>query len=233
MPESSSKKRPPPGLESAPRSDRKHADNVALLNYVREELERQQRAQGELDREKLAAGLTMITPAGKERLDAWFRTGPQSPRPRPDPLKLAIVAAESKRNGAPLLAYLNEQLSGTGIKVRVIMPKLPRGHYRSRLKRGVPDAAVEMARDVLKILRRHFTPNQRESWWSVGLMATILWYESDDPPFAKAMTEDPAKFKDPTTYSDWEGMIERRIRRGDEKRTSRERSLPPAIKMPG
>jgi uncharacterized protein YejL (UPF0352 family) len=176
---SAPKKQPPPGLESEPRSGSKHADNVALLNYVREEL-------GKLKRDaedKLAQMMqTGITPAEREALASSFRVEPQSPRSRPDPLKVAIAKAKSARRAAPLLAYLNEQLSGTGIKARIIMPKrVTCGYSRSRIfKRGVPHGVVEIARDILAVMRRHFTPKQRKSWWSVGTMATILWFEGED-----------------------------------------------------
>lgn len=208
------KKQRPPGLESEPRSF--SGDDVELLNYVRKELKRQkQNADDELA-QKLQEIRTGMTPAQREALVSWFRA---KPRPRLDPLKANIAKAKLDR-GASLQKQLNEQTSGTGIKVRVIVPKEVREHRRSRFKRGVPPDVVKMARDILAIMHRHFTPKQRKSWLSAGTMATLLFFEDEH----KAVTEATINYPDIMLDDDndgWPEMIDERLRRGDEKRKGR------------
>ena len=202
-------------------------ENVELLNDVREEL-RQQEWNAWCEREQLMKQRTGLTLEQRTaRLVSALSLSKKRSHSDPlnsDPLK-ALIAKGALGNAAPLQKYLNEQTRGTGVKVRVTVPK----KIRPRSKRGVPPGMVKTARDIRAIMHRRFaSPQERKRFWSEGILTTILWFESEDPAFAKAMIEDPARL------GDWPAMIDRRIGHGDEKRTWRGRSTGSTqVKTPG
>ena len=204
---------PKSALKQPRRSVASKRENVELLNDVREEL-RQQECNAWCEHEQLVERITGLTL--EQRTARWNATwgAHKQKRSHSDPLK-ALITKAALGNVAPLQKYLNQQTSGTGVKVYVTVPK----KIRSRFTRGVPPETVKDARNIRAIMKSRFaSPQERKRFWSEGILATILWFESEDPATAKAMIEDPTKL------GDWPAMIDRRIGHGDEKRTWRGRS---------
>ena len=190
----SAPKQPPPGLGHYPRNGAlaKKEDNITLLRFVRKTL-----------------GVRFWEPDPYEDLtpEAYRNpavSGSRKPKPklRPDSLQEAKRAAD--RGDIEPLRKLHPEIADY-----IAPPKRRQGYPQKRKlpnPHKVPPDLVSLVHDINKLLRSHFTPTERQAWWSAEHLAIMILFGKEEAPLE---------------WDEWFEPLRRLVEHGEEKRKRR------------